>query len=109
MAAASPLQDSLEELKSRVTPEQAAELDLVVQFDIAGKPGGTWHALVRGGDFQLSEGPASAPTVTLQMASQDWFDMVAGKKVSQMLFMTGKLKVKGDMMLAVRLASLLRI
>jgi putative sterol carrier protein len=106
---AATLQQSLDELKSRVTPEQAAELDLVVQFEIAGDPGGTWHAAISGGDFRLSEGPAAAPKVTLQLSSQDWFDMVAGAKSSQMLFMTGRLKVKGDMMAAVHLASLLRI
>jgi putative sterol carrier protein len=35
--------------------------------------------------------------------------MVAGNTTSQMLFMIGRLKVKGDMMLAVHLASMLRI
>lgn len=109
MSAVSTLEASLVELKARVTPEQAANLDLVVQFDISGDPGGTWHAVISGGTFRLSEGPAPAPNVTLRLASQDWFDMVAGKKSSQMLFMTGRLKVKDDMMLAVRLASLLRI
>jgi putative sterol carrier protein len=109
MAAVPSLQSSLQELKSRVTPEQAAEFDLVVQFEIAGVPGGTWHATISGGDFRLSEQPAAVPNVTLQVSSQDWFDMVGGKESSQNLFMTGRLKVEGDMMLAVRLASMLRI
>ena len=74
-----------------------------------GNPGGIWHAVISGGDFCLGAGPAAAPNVTMQMSSQDWFDMVAGKQTSLMLYMIGRLKVKGDMMLAIRLASLLRI
>src|SRR5262249_16765424 len=103
------LQESLEELKNRVSPERAADLDLVVQFEIAGSPGGTWHADISSGDFKLVEGPAAAPNVTLQMSSQDWFDMVAGSKKSHMVFMMGRLKVKGDMSQALHLASLLQI
>jgi putative sterol carrier protein len=109
MTAMSSLHASLDELMGRLTPTQTAELDLTVQFDIDGDPGGIWHAVISSGDFRLSEGAAAAPKVTLQISSQDWFDMVAGNKTSQMLFLIGRLKVKGDMMLAVHLASVLRI
>jgi putative sterol carrier protein len=103
------LQDSFDELKSRVTPTQTAGLDVVVQFEISGDPGGTWHVVINRGTFHLSEGSSSAPNLTLQLSSPDWFDMVAGKKSSQMLFLTGRLKVKGDRLLSFRLASLLNI
>jgi putative sterol carrier protein len=103
------LQESFEELKSRVKPKQAAGLDVLVQFEISGDPGGTWHVVIKDGNFHLSEGSASAPNLTLQISSQDWFDMVAGRKSSHMLFLTGRLKVKGDTLLSMRLASLLNI
>jgi putative sterol carrier protein len=109
MTARSTLHASLDELKARLTPEQTADLELTVQFEIGGDPGGIWHAVISGGDLCLGAGPAAAPNVTMQMSSQDWFDMVAGNKTSLMLYMIGRLKVKGDMMLAIRLASLLRI
>ena len=44
--------------------------------------------------------------LTLQIASQDWLDMLSGKQSGQMLFMSGKLKVKGDMGLAMKLGSM---
>jgi putative sterol carrier protein len=109
MSAVSTIEASLDELKARITPEQAANLDLVVQFDISGDPGGTWHAVISSGPIHLREGPAPAPNLTLQLAARDWFDMVAGNASSHVLFMTGRLKIKGDMMLAARLVSLLRI
>jgi putative sterol carrier protein len=40
------------------------------------------------------------------MAGQDWLDMVSGKQSGQMLYMSGKLKLKGDMGLALKLGSL---
>jgi putative sterol carrier protein len=41
------------------------------------------------------------------MSSNDFMDLVEGRLDGVMAFMKGKLKVKGDMMLAMRLQSLL--
>ena len=43
------------------------------------------------------------------MAAQDWLDMTAGKANGQMLFMSGKLKLKGDMGLAMKLGSMFAV
>jgi putative sterol carrier protein len=40
------------------------------------------------------------------MAAQDYLDMVNGKLNPQMAFMTGKLRISGDMGLALRMQSL---
>jgi putative sterol carrier protein len=40
------------------------------------------------------------------MASPDWLDMIGGKLNGQMAFMSGKLKLKGDMGLAMKLGSM---
>jgi len=40
------------------------------------------------------------------MTASDYLDMVNGKLNGQMAFMTGKLKIAGDMGLALRLQSL---
>jgi putative sterol carrier protein len=93
----------MDELKACLTPAQTVGLDLTVQFEMGGNPGGTWHAVISGGDFCLGAVPAA-----IQSPSQDWVDIVAGKQTSLVLYMIGRLKVKGDMMFAIRLASLLR-
>ena len=43
-----------------------------------------------------------SPNLTLTMSGQDWLDMSAGKLSGQMAFMSGKLKLKGDMGLAMK-------
>jgi len=40
------------------------------------------------------------------MAAQDYVDMSTGKANGQMLFMSGKLRIAGDMGLAMRMQSL---
>jgi putative sterol carrier protein len=40
------------------------------------------------------------------MAAQDYLDMVAGKLNPQMAFMSGKLRISGDMGLALRFQGL---
>ncbi|HAM55405.1 MAG TPA: sterol carrier protein, partial [Candidatus Rokubacteria bacterium] len=54
-------------------------------------------------------GPGTNPNLTLTMSSQDWLDMVGGKLSGQMAFMSGKLKLKGDMGLAMKVGSLFQV
>ena len=54
----------------------------------------------------VTPGPAANPNLTLSIGAQDWLDMLSGKQSGQMLFMSGKLKVKGDMGLAMKLGSM---
>ena len=46
--------------------------------------------------------------MTLAMSAQDYVDMILGKLNGQMAFMTGKLKIAGDMGLALKLQSLFK-
>jgi putative sterol carrier protein len=55
-------------------------------------------------DVQL--GKHAAPNITITMKESDYLDMINGKLNGQMAFMTGKLKIAGDMGLALKLQSL---
>ena len=47
-------------------------------------------------------------SVTLNLADATFADLVAGKANAQKLFMSGKLKVKGDVMKATKLDPILK-
>jgi putative sterol carrier protein len=94
------------QMSSRFRADKAVGTNAVVQYDIAGEGGGTWHAVIKDGTCTVTPGPAPTPNLTLSMTAQDWLDMVSGKQSGQMLFMSGKLKLKGDMGLAMKLGSM---
>ena len=100
------VKETFDGMAGRFKPERAAGTNAVVQYDISGEGGGTWNAVIKDGACAVAEGPGTNPALTLQMSAQDWLDMTSGKQSGQMLFMSGKLKLKGDMGLAMKLGSM---
>lgn len=99
-------QEFFDGLPARFKPERAAGLEAVFQFDVSGDGGGTWHVTVADGACTVAEGPADAPGVTVAVSAEDWARIVSGSLNPQMAFLTGKLRVDGDMGLAMRLQAL---
>jgi putative sterol carrier protein len=100
------VKDSFDAMPGRFRPDKAGGTSAVIQYDIAGEGGGTWHAVIKDGACTVNQGAAPNPNLTLSITAQDWLDMLGGKQSGQMLFMSGKLKVKGDMGLAMKLGSM---
>lgn len=98
--------ETFDAMAGRFKADRAAGTNAVIQYDISGEGGGTWNAVIKDGTCAVSPGPGTNPSLTLQMAAQDWLDMTSGKANGQMLFMSGKLKLKGDMGLAMKLGSM---
>ena len=58
--------------------------------------------------IDVQTGKHEKPNITLTMKEGDYLDMINGKLNGQMAFMTGKLKIAGDMGLALRLQNLFK-
>lgn len=56
--------------------------------------------------IEVREGEHACPHVTLRMKERDYLDLVNGKLSGHHAFMTGKLKITGNMWLALKLPSL---
>ena len=95
-----------EQMPSRFKKEAAQGLNAVYQFDLSGEGGGKWQVSINNDKCDIKEGAHSSPNVTISMAAQDYLDMVAGKLNPQMAFMSGKLRMSGDMGLALRFQGL---
>ena len=100
------VKETFDGMASRFQPSKATGLNATIQYDISGDGGGSWNAVIKDGTCQVNQGAATNPSLTIAMTSQDWLDMLSGKQSGQMLFMSGKLKVKGDMGLAMKLGSM---
>ena len=100
------VKDSFDAMANRFRADKSAGTNAVIQYDVSGDGGGTWHAVIKDGTCTVKSGAGTSPTLTLQISAPDWLDMLSGKQSGQMLFMSGKLKVKGDMGLAMKLGSM---
>jgi putative sterol carrier protein len=100
------VKETFDAMAGRFQPSKAAGVNSTIQYDITGDQGGTWHAVIKDGACQVNPGAAASPNLTITMSSQDWLDMIGGKLSGQMAFMSGKLKLKGDMGLAMKVGSI---
>jgi len=100
------VKETFDQMPTKFKAANAAGVNKTIQYDISGDGGGTWHAAIKDGTCMVAPGPAPSPDLTVTMASSDWLDMIGGKLNGQMAFMSGKLKLKGDMGLAMKLGSL---
>ncbi len=93
-------------MPSRFNKDAAKGLNAVYQFDLSGDGGGKWHVMINNDQCQVKEGPHASPSITISMTAQDYLDMLSGKLNGQVAFMSGKLRISGDMGLALRMQSL---
>ena len=77
------------------------------QFAITGEGGGDWFVDLTKPGGSVAAGKLENPGVTITMSAKDFVDLVTGKLNGQMAFMQGKLKIKGDMSLALKLQQIL--
>lgn len=88
-------------------PEIAAAIKSSYQFALTGDGGGDWFVDLSKPGGEVKSGKLENPGVTITMTSKDFVDLVSGKLNGQMAFMQGKLKIKGDMALALKLQQIL--
>ena len=90
-----------------VDPGKMKNMNAVYQFDLSGDNGGIFHVSVADGTATLVESAHDNPSITVTMAADDFSALLDGKLNATSAFMAGKLKVKGDMSLAMKLQGLL--
>jgi putative sterol carrier protein len=93
---------------SSFQPEKAAGINAKIQFHITGNQGGDWVASIQDQKLNVEIGTAPNPNLTLSADTQDIFNLVHGKLNPMQAFMQGKVQVKGDMGLAMRLMDLFK-
>jgi putative sterol carrier protein len=101
-------QEIFDQMPSSLNTDAAKGMNATIQFNLSGDNGGQWHVTIKDGKAEVSKGTASSPNMTLSMSAQDYVDMTMGKLNGQMAFMSGKLKISGDMGLAMKMQSLFK-
>jgi len=94
------VQEFFEGLPSRVTPDRIEGMNNTYVFDIEGA--GAWTVAIADGTVTVTEGVGEGDC-TFSTSEENFEKIVAGEQNPTTAYMTGKLKIKGDMGAAMKL------
>ena len=100
---AESVQEFFDGLASRADAEKTAGMNNSYLFDIEGA--GQWVVAVQDGSVTVTEGTGEADT-TITTSEESFMAIVRGEQNPTTAYMTGKLKIKGDMGAAMKLQKL---
>jgi len=90
------------------SPEIVSKTNAIFAFNVTGAEEGKWYLDLKNGSGSAGKGePPVAADATLIMDSRDFIKMFQGKLKATAAFMTGKLKIRGDMGKAMKLEKLM--
>lgn len=94
--------DLLKKLPSAFNADAAAGTNCVMQFNCSTPV----NVTIKDGTCAVADGQAGSPDVTITMEDDDLVALMKGELNGMTAFMTGKLQIEGDLMLAQRLATI---
>ncbi|RZU72621.1 SCP-2 sterol transfer family protein [Micromonospora kangleipakensis] len=92
--------------------DRAGSTNAVIHWNITGRPDGgtdTYEIVIENGTCAVNESATRDPKLSLTMGPVEFLKIVSGGANPVMMFMTGKLKAKGDLGLAANIANLFDI
>jgi putative sterol carrier protein len=106
------LDEIFNRMSERFESQKAGATDAVVHFNITDRSdGGTdsYEVVIKDGKLEVSDNPSQDPRVTLTMGPVPFMRLVSGSESGPVLFMSGKLKIEGDLMFASQMTTLFKI
>ncbi|XP_043105724.1 hydroxysteroid dehydrogenase-like protein 2 isoform X1 [Puntigrus tetrazona] len=107
-SAAGPISDLFNKIRGILSPDVVKTTQAVYRFDLTGEHAGVWYIDLKNdaGSAGSGEPPVNADVV-MTLDSSDFIKMFGGTLKPTMAFMSGKLKIKGDMGLAIKLEKMM--
>lgn len=93
--------DLIRKLPTAFDPAAAAGVDCTIQFNVTSP----MHVVIKDGACQAVEGASGNSDLAITMDDDDLIALLKGELNGMQAFMTGKLQIEGDMMLAQRMTS----
>ncbi|HKS99214.1 MAG TPA: SCP2 sterol-binding domain-containing protein [Rugosimonospora sp.] len=93
-------------------PDRAGSTNAVIHWNVGDRPDGgvdTYELVIENGTCTLSPSPERDAKLSLTLGALEFLKVVTGTGNPVMMFMTGKLKAKGDLGLAANIANLFDI
>lgn len=106
MATSEEVSAIFEGMATRFVPEKAQGVNATILFELSGDNGGTYWLKIADGACTTGQGAVDNPNLTVKAPADLWYDVAHGKANVMQAFMGGKLSVKGDMGLGMKLQSM---
>lgn len=91
-----------------ITPDVVEKTGATFQFNVKGEEEGIWFMDLKNAPGKAGKGkPDFTPDATLTMDSKDFFNMLSGQLKPANAFLSGKLKISGDMRKAMKMEKLM--
>jgi putative sterol carrier protein len=106
------LDEVFRRMEQHFKPSSATGVDAVVHWKVTGPTDGAldhYEVVLRDGACTTSKDPQHEPRVTLTLDAVDFMRLVTGNAAGPMLFMSGKLKIEGDLMFSTQIQSMFTI
>lgn len=103
------VKDLMAKMPGAFIPEKAPMMDAVIQFRFTGDEPGNWYAAIKDDQVVVKEEEHTNPTMTLTADSSDYVKIFTGELDGMQAFMQGKLKLAGDLNLAMKLTQMFKI
>ncbi len=107
MPRASSLEEIFENVETGFNPEKAEGVNAVFQFNVTGEGGGQYWARIQNQQIEVERGEHASPDMIMTASAEDFLAVFNGELNPMMAFMQGKIKVKGEMALALKLQTIL--
>lgn len=88
--------------------DKAEGVDAIIQFDLSGDNGGQFYLVIKDGAVESHDGMADSPKMTLKADADDYHAVATGQMNAMQAFMGGKIKISGDMSLAMKMQNMFK-
>ena len=103
------IQEFMSRMSGSFQPEKAAGLDVTIQLKLTGAQASDYFVAIKDKQCMVTPGTAPLSRLTVTADSGDFMKIFAGQLDGMQAFMQGKLRLGGDMNLALKLLTLFKM
>jgi putative sterol carrier protein len=103
------VQKLMDRMPKAFIPENAAGVNAVIQYHLTGDEGGDWIVTIRDQQCTVEPGVTENPTMTLRADAEDYKSVILGKLDPMAAFMQQKLKLAGNLNMALGLTKFFKL